>query len=172
MDQDSKYDYNRFGSKGKRVGQAVMDIISKEQSNLTVEDILDDLGKDYLDLIRDKAETSKNIYQSPYYILSLLKKDLGYLGVANVIKHSARPFQLKPMIKKVFEAHPGAVKTLFQVDSVKGEINLIWCIPAYDDCISILKTPKSYDEQLVRWIQEAFQGSLDNNNPEEFKMIA
>ena len=40
-DFDSKYDYNRFGAKGKRVGQAILDINAGNQAPLTVGDTLE-----------------------------------------------------------------------------------------------------------------------------------
>jgi len=164
MPPEKKYSYQRFGSNAQRVGQAVVDILSKEQPEYRVEEILSEFGRDYLDIIRDLAERSKSLYESPYFILSLLRKDLGQFGVSNVVKHSARPFQHEATvkIKKVFEAHPESTKTLFKVDAKNGSIDLLWTIPSYEECKSILKHPGIYDVNLVMWIQQCFMGELDH----------
>lgn len=161
MELEDRYSYNRFGSKGARVGQAVVDILSKEQPEYTAEDILDQFGKDYLNMIRDLAEKSKDMYESPYYIFSILKKDLGQFNVNNVLKHSARPFQLKVSIKTAAEAHPSATKTLFKVNAQSGSIDLVWTIPSYQECQSILKAPNLYDEELVKFVKSYADGVLD-----------
>lgn len=149
-----KYDYNRFGSKGKRVGQAVVDILSKDQPTLLVEDVLDEFGRDYLNLIRKVAEVAKNEFESPFFIVSILKKDLGQFGVQNVLKHSAKAFKKKFTKKEVMDAHPNAVKNQFEVDVKKGEITLLWSLPGWEDCKSISKNPELYDKDLVKWVKE------------------
>ena len=147
--------------KTSKVGQAVYDLLSREQPAYSVEDILDQFGRDYLDLIRSIADKAKGQFEPPFYIFSVLKKDLGQFGVANVLKHSARPFQLKVTSKRAVEAHPGATKTLFRVDAKKGEIALEWSIPSNEECVSVLKHADLYDPQLVKWIKKCFDGTLD-----------
>jgi hypothetical protein len=157
------YSYNRFGSKGQRVGQAVQDILSKEQPKYLVEDFLDEFGPDYLELIRERASEGKRVLQSPFYILSLLNKGLGEVMVSNVLKHSARCFQTKFTSKEVMNAHPNSVKTMYEVDVKKGEITLLWSIPAWEDCKSIMKHPALYDESLVKNITECLQQVIDQS---------
>lgn len=161
---ENKYSYNRFGSKGRRVGQAVQDIISKDQPDYTVEDILDGfgLGKDYLELIRKEAERAKKEFDSKFYILSLMNKAMGEMGIANVLKHSCRAFLKKFTMNEVMQAHPNSAKTMFEVDAKRGEINLLWALPGYEECKSIRKNPKIYDPELVRCVNNYFQG-LENS---------
>lgn len=155
--EENKYSYNRFNSRGVRVGQAVMDIISKEQQNYSVEDILDEFGRDWLDNIREIADVYKARYDDEFFIVSLLNKDLGQFGVANVLKHRHRVRQTKPTMDFVMECHPNDTKTLFRVSKISGEIELVWTLPGIQECYSILKTPKSYDEKLVKWVEEALK---------------
>ncbi len=159
-DHPEKYSYNRFGSKGQRVGQAVMDIISKDQPNMTVEDILEGegLGRDYLELIREEADRGKKNMDGKFYILSLFTKGLGEMGVSNVLKHSCRSFKKRFSINEVMNAHPNPVKNLFEVDPQVGEIKLLWTLPAYQDCKSIKKNPNLYDPELVKCVMAYFKG--------------
>lgn len=157
MVEEKKYNYERFGTKGVRVGQAALDILSTDQPTYTAEDILDSLGSDWLNLIRDLADESSKEYGPKFYILSLLKKDLGQFGYDNVLKHSARPFKTSKSIKDVMNAHPNATKTLFEINSKTGDINLLWTVPGWQDCKALLKTPDSFDPNLVRWVKEAVE---------------
>lgn len=152
--ETNKYAYERFGCSAQRIGQAVLDIVSSSPPSYTVEDILDELGKDWLDLIRQRAEEGKLVRESPFYILSLLNKDLGQFEVDNVLKHSARHFQYEKSMKDVMSAHPSSVKNLFKVDVKNGEISLEWSLPGWEDCRSIMKNPSIYDPQLVKWVSE------------------
>ncbi len=158
--QPNKYSYDRFGKKGQRVGQAVHDIISQGQSDYTVEDIIDGfgLGSDYLDLIREEAERGKKEFDDKFYILSLMNKALGEMGISNVLKHSCRSFRKKFGMKEVMEAHPNSAKTLYEVNVKQGEISLMWTLPAYQDCKSIRKNPKLYDPDLVKCVDAYFKG--------------
>lgn len=159
QNQPNKYSYDRFGSKGQRVGQAVVDILSKEQPEYTVEDILEGcgLGADYLELIRDEAEKSKKRFYDKFYILSLIKKGLGEMGISNVLKHSCRSFEKKFSMQEVMLAHPTSDKHMYEVDIKKGEINLIWSLPDYEQCKIIKKSPKLYDPTLAKCVLAYFR---------------
>lgn len=137
-----------------KVGHALLEILSKEQPTYTAEEILSELGPDYLDLIRNMADQAKNIYPNTFYILSLMNKEMGQFGIANVLKHSCRPFHKEFSKKEVMHAHPNAVKNLFRVDVKNGEITLLWSIPGREDCVSIMKNPGLYDAKLVDDIKD------------------
>lgn len=156
--EKGKYSYDRFESKGQRVGQAVMDIL-KDPEEYQVEEILEELGKDWLDLIRQRAEEGKGKLQSPFYVLSLMKKALGQFGVANVLTHSARSFQTEFSMEKVMSAHPNATKTMFKIDTKAGEISLLWTVPGWEECRSVMKNPQIYDPQLVNWVSSCVSSS-------------
>jgi hypothetical protein len=155
--KSSDYSYNRFGIEGQRVGQAVTDILSKEQPTYTVEDILDTSGQDFLKEVIKIADENKTKFEAPFHIFVLTNKDLGQFGVANVMRNKFVPRQTAPNMMDMMEQYSGSVKSLFEVNKEKGEITLLWCLPAYQDCLSILKTPNSYDPQLVAWIDECFK---------------
>lgn len=149
---EKKYTYDRFASKGMRVGQAVVDILSKEQAPQTVEETLDEFGKDYLRGIQETAERERNKYDGKFFIFSLLNKDLHYFGVENVVRHWTIPRKTEPDAAKMMVDYRNHTKTLFAVDPHQGEITLLWTLPGYEECKSILKHPSSYDPQLVEWV--------------------
>ena len=159
MGLEGKYSYDRFGSKGARVGQAVYDILSKDQPNYTAEEILDEMGKGIVSYIQDAAEKGCKEYDGSFYILHLFKKALSQHGIENAMLQKAMCFKDRKWTpKEVMEAHPNSAKTLYEVDKVNGVVKLLWTVPGWEDCKSIKKNPRLYDRDLVEWVKEATKG--------------
>lgn len=158
MGIEEKYSYDRFGSQGSRVGQAVWDILSTDQPDYTVEEILEEMGKGIVNYIQDEAERGCKKFDKTFYILHLFKKSMSEMGVQNVLVQSARSFESKFTIPEVMEAHPHSAKTLYEVDKVNGVVKLLWTVPGWEDCRSIKKNPGLYDRDLVSWVNEATHG--------------
>ena len=156
---DRRYSYDRFGSTGSRVGQAVYDIVSKDQPAYSAEEILEEMGKGIVDYIQEAAEAGLKAYQDSFYILHLFKKHLGQHDIDNAMLQKAMCFKDRLWTpKEVMEAHPHSAKSLYKVDKVAGVIKLLWTVPGIEDCRSILKTPTLYDKDLVHWVKEAIGG--------------
>ena len=68
---DPRYKYNRFGMKGARVGQAVADILSKDQPTYTAGEILDGFGAKFAQELEKSVNDSIGKYKSPFYIMAL-----------------------------------------------------------------------------------------------------
>ncbi len=159
MTLDKKYSYDRFGSKGARVGQAVHDMLSQPQPSYTVEEILDGMGKGILKYIEEEAEKGCKKYDGEFYILHLFKKAMGEHGIKNVMKQSARCFESRNWTpREVMEQHPHATKTLYKVNKMSGIIRLLWTVPGWEDCKSIRKNPVLYDPDLLQWVVQAMDG--------------
>ena len=155
---EKDYSYNRFGSKGVRVGQAVHDIISQDQPSYTAEEILEEMGKGIVDYIQEAADKGCKEYIGRFFILHLFKKELSSMGVENAMLQKCSCFkdrEWKP--QEVMEMHPNSAKSLYEVDPKNGMIVLKWTVPGWEDCKSILKNPSHFDPDLVRWVKEATQ---------------
>lgn len=157
--EKSKYDYDRFGKKGKRVGQAVVDILSKEQAPQTAEETLDALGPDFVKDLLQCAEDNQPKYGELFYILVLTKKEM---WAANVVRNFFIARQTPPHALDLIKEYSNFTKTLYKV-SVHEGVSIVWSIPGHQECLSIMKTPQSFDESLVKWITEAYQGNLDRD---------
>lgn len=158
MAVDKKYSYDRFDTKGARAGQAVYDILSKDQPDYTVEEILEEMGKGIASYIQEEAERGCKKFDGTFYILHLFKKSMGEMNVANAMVQSARSFQTQFNIQEVMQSHPNSAKTLYEVDKKNGLIKLLWTVPGWEDCKSIKKNPGIYDPDLVKWVNMAIQG--------------
>lgn len=156
---DKKYSYDRFGSKGTRVGQAVYDIISRPQPSYTAEEILDEMGKGIVAYIQEAVEKGCQKYDGNFYILHIFKKALGGHEIEIVMSQNVACFiSRKWTPQEVMREHPHATKTFYRVDKVNGLLKLLWTVPGWEDCKSIKKNPNLYDRDLVKWVAEATHG--------------
>lgn len=160
--KDKEYSYSRFGSKGARVGQAVHDIISKEQPTYTAEEILEEMGKGIVDYIQEAADKGCKAYSDRFFILHLFKKELSSVGIDNAMLQKATCFKEREWRPcEVMEMHPHSAKSLYEVDPKNGTIILRWTVPGWEDCKTIQKNPALYDRDLVAWVKEATQSFTD-----------
>lgn len=160
-DIDKKYTYDRFGSKGMRVGQAVYDILSKDQPTYTAEDILNEYAPKYMEEIERCVEANKDKLRNPFYIFVLTHKEM---WAENVVRNWFIARQTPPHGFDAVSDYPHHNKTLYLVDVKKGKMMLCWTVPGIEDCKSIMKNPMAYDPDLVRWIDECFKGKLDKDS--------
>ena len=162
---DKKYSYNRFGMKGKRVGQAVHDIISKDQPECTVEEILDASSQEYVKQIENAIKSGQEKgYHDPFYIFVLTKKEM---WAENVVRNFFIPRQSAPYALDMMCEYPHHTKTLYMVESTKGEITVLWTLPGIEECKSILRQKHIYDPQLVKWIEDCMDKKLDLDSYDE-----
>lgn len=156
--EDPRYTYNRFGMKGSRVGQAVVDILSKDQPNITVGEIIDEYSPDFVKHFEEAMETGTAKYKSPFYILVFSGKEM---WATNIMRNWFVPRQTAPLALDLVYEYPNKTKTLYLVDGYKGDIKLLWSIPGIEECKSVLNNPLAYHPDLVEWIDKCFKGTLD-----------
>jgi len=154
------YDYNRFGSKAKRVGQAALDLVSKDPQPQTVGETIDAFGPKYAEEIEKAIEDNKDKYKSPFYILVLTKKE--YL-IINAVRNWFIARQTAPYAFDMMEQYPEHTKTLYIVDARQGKIKILWSLPGFQDCITVAKNPHLYAPELIRWIELCFNKKLDKD---------
>lgn len=158
---DPKYHYEKRGSKGARVGQAVADILSKDQPDYTVGEILDGFGIKFANELEQTINDNLDKYTSPFYVFVLTKKEF---WADNVVRNWFVARQTPPRALEMMIQYPLHTKTLYVVNSSKGDLKAAWSIPGLEECRSILKTPNTFSPELVHWIQDCFQGKLDLDN--------
>jgi hypothetical protein len=150
---NKKYKYDRFGKKGVRAGQAVVDILSQEHPDQTVEETIDAFGPDFVDELVKTVENNRHKYKSPFYVFVLTKKEM---WACNLVRNFFIARQTAPLPKDMGLEYQNHTKTLYKVNAEKGTIDTEWTVPGYNECISILKTPNSFDPDLIKWIKEAY----------------
>lgn len=158
MKEIDRYSYNRFGSKGKRVGQAVTDILSKEQPSYTAGEILDEYSHKFVKELEQSIENGQKTFKDPFYVLVLSNKEM---WAPNVIRNYFIPRQTSPLASELTAQYPHYVKTLYKVNSSSKSLTLLWSIPGKEDCKSIMKNKNLYSPELVSWIKELKSGKLD-----------
>lgn len=147
------YGYDRFGSKGQRAGQAVYDIISKEQSAQSVEETLEAWGPDFAIELENCIQDNKDKFDGPFYIFVLTKKEM---WATNLVRNWFIARNTAPDMGPMMLDYPHATKTLYKIDPRAGALELVWTLPGLEDCRSIASSPSSYDPTLNKWVEECF----------------
>lgn len=157
------YDYDRFGAKGQRAGQAVYDIMSKEQSAQTVEETLEEWGPDFAVELERCIQDNKDKYAGEFYVFVLTKKEM---WATNLVRNWFIARNTEPAKGPMMVDYPHATKTVYKVNPRIGGLDLVWTIPGIEDCRSIASSPQSYDPSLNKWIAECFQELQEARIPE------
>lgn len=156
-----KYDYNQMGSKAKRVGQAVVDILSGPCEPQTVGETLDAYGPDYAKAIEECVEENLGRFSDPFYVFVITKKEF---WAENVVRNWFIARQTPPHAFNMMEQYYHHTKTLYIVNARKGQIKICWSLPGYEDCICVAKNPHLYSPELVSWIEQCFTRKLDKDS--------
>jgi hypothetical protein len=144
-----------------KVGEAVYNILSKEQKDQSVEETISAMTEKYFDELMKAAESGKDRFQSPYYVVVTRKKETLAGNVSNVLFHKYTTRQTKPKAKFLREEFPNADHDLYEIDAKNGSITLVFTLPTEQDSNTVLKNKHLYDPQLVKWIQDYNAGYLD-----------
>lgn len=140
-----------------KVGKAVYDILSKPQSSQTVEETIEAMAPKYFQELLDCAESNKEKFESPFYIIVLRKKEFWAI---NVLRQWYVARQSKPSAKILRADYPNHDHDVYEIDSKSHEIKLIWSLPTKQDADTIIKNKQLYDEQTVGFIQDFNLGKL------------
>jgi hypothetical protein len=150
MEKD-KYDYDNFGKKGKRVGQAVTDIMSMENKPVvTAEDIADARQSQYIKDLEAAAELGIKEFKSPFYVVFLFNKEK-ILPTAPRGRFVRR--QTEPLPENMVTMFPYFAKDVWKVDYEKGTIDYLWTLPSLENIRQMLKHKDQYDPALEEWLK-------------------
>ena len=160
MSDSDRYDYSRFGSKGaSRVGQAVYDILnSPNRVDTRVEDVLESSKAKYTQDMENCVNANLYKYEDPFYVLVISKKEP---WAANVVRNFFIARQTKPRGLDMVVEYAHATKTLYKVNKYRGNVEVVWSLPGFEEMKSVLNQPELYDRELVKWITDCFAGNLD-----------
>lgn len=143
-----------------KLGQAVYDILSKEQSPQTVEETIAEMTPSYFEQLSIAVEKGCKDFESPFYVVVQRKKETIGGSVMNVLKHQYITRQTKPYANFLRHEWPNADHDLYEIDSAKGTMTLLYTLPNAQDSKTILKNADCYDPKLVEWILAYNDGSL------------
>ena len=159
---DPRYQYNKNGLHEHRVGQAILDIVSKKQTRQTVDDTMIEFGPDYVREFETCVNNGSKHYANPFYVLVMSKK---VMWAVNLLRNYFIARQTMPFATDMIKEYPNATKTLYKVNHDKGQVDIIWSLPSHNDCLSIASNPSVWPEELVQWIFMAYGGKFDIEIP-------
>lgn len=156
---EDKYVYNRFGMKAARVGQAVVDILSTDQPEQSVEDTLEAYGPKYAEEIEKCITDNHKKLGFPFYVFVITKKEM---WAVNLLRNFFIARKTAPEGLNMMTGYPNATKTLYKVFS-SDRVELVWSLPGIDDCKNIIKNPQLHDPELVKWVTDCFENKIDEH---------
>ncbi|MBE3085573.1 MAG: hypothetical protein IMZ64_05075 [Bacteroidetes bacterium] len=152
MLSEDKYSYNRFGSKGFRVGQAINDIILKNENlHITAEDIAEERQAQYMKDLQEAADLGKKEFDSPFYVVYLCNKE-AWTDIMSRGRFVRR--QSEPIPKNMVELFPHFSKDVWKIDAKKGSIDYLWTMPSLENIRNILRNKSQYDPALTKWASD------------------
>ena len=152
-----KYDYDRFGKQGKRVGQAVTDIMEQPYYPQQVGETFEAMAPKYIDELVKSAQEGQSKFTSPFYITVLRKKEP---WAVNVLRQWYIARQSLPSPYHLRLDYPNHDHDVFEVDMRNDEIKHLWTLPTAQDSATILGNAALYDSSLVETILKYNQGTL------------
>jgi hypothetical protein len=153
---------NKIKKDPSKLGQAVYDILVKDQQQQTVEQTIDAMTPKYFEELSKAVDSGCKDFESPFYIVVQRKKETIGGTIMNVLKHQYVIRQTKPFASFLRGDFPNADHDLYEVNSEKGTMTLLYTLPNAQDSKTILKNPDMYDPKLVEWILAYNRGVLDN----------
>lgn len=136
------------------VGAETKKILEKENYQYEVGEIIDEYSKSYVDEVRKAVEENASKFESPFHIVVLHKKEPWAL---NVLRSWFIGRQTRPDIKEMWTNYRNFMHTVYMVDAVKGNIELLYTLPSPQEAEVILKNWYLYDPNLVRWCHRGFE---------------
>ena len=165
-EMNAKYLYQKHGLKEYRVGQAILDIISKDQPRQTVDDTMVQFGPDYVKEFETCVNNGAKHYRNPFYVMVISKK---VMWACNLIRNYFVARQTMPFATDMIKEYAHATKTLYKVNADRGQVDIVWSLPSHQDCLVIAQNPSVWPEELVNWIFTAYGGKFDIEIPEHLR---
>ena len=152
-----------------KVGQAVVDILSKDQKEQTVEETLQASSESFLEHFRQAVDRGMKKFSHDFYILVLGKKEPWAINVERQWFIDRNTY---PILSLLIQDYPNHNKTLYKIDR-GGNLDpkVIWSLPGHQDCISIARNPHPYHPDLVKWVLNGYEGLLDREPEISFSRI-
>ena len=162
LDPNSKrYNYERNSVKGKRVGQAVSDILANAPSvAMTAGDVMEAYQHKFVTEMENCIKENLDKFNDPFYILVLTKKEF---WADNVVRNWFIARQTAPKTIDMITVYAHHTKTLYRIHKYSADVDIVWSLPGFEEMKTVLKNPETYDPKLVKWISDALAGNLDNN---------
>lgn len=149
---------NKINPHPSKVGQAVYDILQKDQSSVEVQEIIDEYQQTYLKKMEEVLQNNINKYEPPFYVVVLTKKEP---WAVNVMRNWFIARQTRPTTKYLRSEYPNYMNTVYSFDKRTSELKILWSLPTKQDAAVVLKNRHLYDPTLVKWIEDCRDGLLD-----------
>lgn len=138
--------------KNQSVGSKVHEILSTNQHEYQVQEIIDEYADKYVKEVQECVEKNWDRFESPFYVVVLHKKEAWAM---NVLRNWFVARQTKPSMKTMWTDYRNFMHTVYEVNKRSSDLKLLWTLPSPDEARVILQNWHLYDQDLVRWCHKA-----------------
>lgn len=142
-----------LGKNPSRVGQAVYDILNRQNSPQEVGETLEMMAPDYVEELKDCIRNNVTKFDAPFYIVVMGKKEMFAM---NVLRHWFVARQTEPTSQVLMHDYPNHFHEVFEYNKNTGDCRLLWALPATWCHAEIINHPETYHPQLVKWIMDHY----------------
>lgn len=149
-----------FARKSQTVGQAAFSLLEKAHRTHEMQEVqetVDSMTPAYFAELEDCIKKNKHKYSSPFYVVCLRKKENFFV---NVLRQWFIARQSKPFASTLMQDYPNHDHDLWEINS-HGEPSLKWTLPPGQEQQTIMKNPHLYHSDLVQWIKDFQNGTLE-----------
>lgn len=140
--------------KGTTVGAALLDVLSKPQEEMQVQEVIDEYAGSYVKELEDTVAANFSKYVKPFYIVVLHKKEPWSV---NILRNWFVARQSQPTMKAMWALFPNHSHTVYKV--TENACDPMWSLPTYQEARTILLNSHLYHEDLVKWCSLASSDS-------------
>lgn len=149
---------DKIKKESAKVGQAVADILKKDNSPVEVQEIIDEYKDDYTKEMENTLRANADRYMAPFHVVVLTKKEP---WAVNVVRNWFIARQTRPKASWLRSNYPNYLNTVYSYNQNSGELKILWSLPSKQESEVVLQNSHLYDPQLVKWIEDYNSGALD-----------
>lgn len=139
------------------VGESVRKILSKDQPDVQVGEIISDYGDKYTAEIKATLENNINKYEDHFHIVVLHKKEQWAL---NVMRNWFVARKTAPLPEDMWTDFPNFMHTVYRFDKKTSELKLLRSLPSPQEARVVLQNWELYHPTLVDWCKDAMKAYL------------
>lgn len=152
------YEKKAKGDDSVSVGESVRRILSKDQPNVSVGEIISDYGDKYTAEIRATLENNLGKYDDFFHVVVLHKKEPWAL---NVLRNWFVARKTAPLARDMWRDFPNFMHTVYRFDKNTSELKLLRSLPSPQEARVVLRNWELYDPSLVTWCRDAMKPTTE-----------
>lgn len=146
--------YSYLEDNGPSVGEETLKILSKEQPETSVGEIISEYATDYAGQMQEAVDKGVHEYGENFHVVVMHKKESWAL---NVLRNYFIPRKSCPDIQEMWGQYPNYGHTIYHFKH--GNIEIVRSVPSWQEAHTVLKNWDLYHPDLVGWCRDAIKAT-------------